>query len=272
MDPNYLSRASAVGYGHAQSGPYSNSDFGYGGSKVMSGYHHYVDTAGHLHDVDHRPFPPIFESRVPPSTDRRASSYRLDAGMAPDGSWNRRSVKPSQTSPPLAYWETFSLPHSQSMYADSESSDVESAVVPSIRYNYPPVQGYARVGDGIQYAIAGEDEPVVRIDGQTGRRVLMKTRGRGKGKGKGNQDTVEDTFESEDFEELASGGDEGGGGENKVTMSPKEKLHQTWVATRFGFQLKMIRTQRWLKERVQGQADDGGFGRSEGGSTLADRV
>jgi hypothetical protein len=39
----------------------------------------------------------------------------------------------------------------------------------------------------------------------------------------------------------------------RIAMSPKQKLQQTWVATSFDLRLKMIRTQRWLRERVQGQ-------------------
>ncbi|KAF9445785.1 hypothetical protein P691DRAFT_784796 [Macrolepiota fuliginosa MF-IS2] len=304
MDPSYLPpRASAtIGYSHgrtigtaAEFGPNSSYghgyDYGYERGRTTSngatqggwynGHHYEVDAAGHLHDIDHRPFP-----MIPP---QRSQSLMVTEGYSaqvPGGTQRSPRSTRRVTSPP-AYWETFNTTQMANV-SESESSDIETIPVSripcaSVRYNLPPpatvyahvqpdqnyLSAHAYFDNTTQYAIGGRSgEPVVQIDGRTGKRVLTKSRPRGKnGKENLKYDDDDDDDDDQDciLDEGYEGVDEDGrmiqnnktrsaaGERSKAQMGPKQRLYNTWVATRFDAHLKVIRTQRWLRERVQGQ-------------------
>lgn len=242
--------------------------------RALSGSEYYADAAGHLHDIDYRPFPRI----QPPSghsPDNNGHSIHTTM-MGPGRNWNPRSPERSRTSPP--YWETFTVPHVvQSIHGYPESSSWDPDTETSSTFEHPynssshafaaptsQAYAYSYYDNRMDYSVdASRGEPVVQIDGRTGRRVLKKNKKHGEGMFVEGRDSVysgrEVASEDEDGDEnqdVKGKGREKSEGKDRMSMSPKQKLHRTWVATTFNARLKVIRTQRWIRERLHSQDDD----------------
>lgn len=218
---------------------------------------HDLETRGELHDIDHRPFPPINNMMRSP---QRAATMGYDNISCLDV---QHALRKPRTAP-AAYWETFNLPpppfHSHCMLQEPEEVGLgvggakvgyerEHRHPLSTRRSTTPAYYYldntqGAINNGAGGKGAGEGPP---IESQGGGCVLKKKR-------RGNN-------EGEDRDEGKRGGvNHEGDNDNKAAreryegttmiVRPKDKLHQTWVATRLGVHLKVIRTQRWLKEHM----------------------
>lgn len=224
---------------------------------------HDLETEGELHDIDHRPFPPINNMMRSP---QRTTTMGNDDISCLDV---QHGLRKSRTAP-AAYWETFNLPpppfHSHCMSQEPEEAEVGLGLggakleyehgrerehrhpLSTSRRNTTPTYYYL---DNTQNAInsggggkgTGEGPS---IESQGGRCVLKKKRrgnNEGEDRDEGKRRGV--IHEGDDNKEARERG-EG----TTMIVGPKDKLHQTWVTTRLGVHLKVIRTQRWLKEHM----------------------
>ncbi|KXN86250.1 hypothetical protein AN958_10303 [Leucoagaricus sp. SymC.cos] len=239
MDPSYLS-------------PQRPQVNGQSAKRRNSGDYYYVDELGHLHDIDYRPFPPVY-----PQTS--LESKREDEDISPRSPPKRfhTSPNPRPRSPQVPYWETFTFPqHDEPEEVDPFATIGRSCIPPHSS------RGIERREYDISYTDRATSYPIdgyattsrVQADERTGRRVLTKPWNRKASVVErtgieGGTDIQNEEDEDKGMPSVATA--QANGRLGTMPLSPKQKLKRTWVTTRFSMHLKVIRTQQWLKERVQ---------------------
>lgn len=243
MDPSYLSPQT-----------YSTIDRT-SAHRRLSGDFCYVDAQGHLHDIDYRPFP-LIRSDSPHMGGREFKDTPNGGSGRPPPKHSHTSPLPRPRSPQVPYWETFTLAQ-QDEYSDDPEEATSDFICNNSR-SYQVDTHYSHAEHTSRYPVyLCADSLGVGVDEQTERKLLTKPQEKAASGVKNDLGKAicgvvygnkEDNNVQVQDHEAETRGDE----ERSRTNSPKQKLHQVWIATRFDMRLRMIRSQRWLREHIQG--------------------
>ena len=199
--------------------------------KFNRGYPCYVDSDGHLHDIDYRPFPKISSTSKP---------HFSDGGFQTPSDFKRAQASsfPQSSSSRTPYWETFML----AQHLDEEDPTESSQNIPT-SFNTAEQQQACVYQSYAEYSDQCKSNWRLRLEHATRCSPTKVFAGVEDGEGEDGED---DDEEKESHVVAGLSGDK----ERRRGSRPTETLKTTWAKAKFSTHLTLIRAQRRFKRYI----------------------
>jgi len=194
------------------------------------GYPCYVDSDGHLHDIDYRPFPKISSTSKP---------HFGDGGFQPPSDFKRAQTSsfPQSSYSRTPYWETFTL----AQHLDEEDPTESSRNIPT-SFNTAEQQQACVYQSYAEYSDQFKSNWRLRLEHATRCSPMKVFAGVEDGEGDDGDDDEEK--ESHVVAELSDDK------ERRRGSRPTETLKTTWAKAKLSTHLTLIRAQRQFKRYI----------------------